>query len=103
MVLGDLDSYMQKHETRSPTYTIHKNKLKMNKRPKYKSRHHKSHRGEHRQKNLTYPSRNIFTNMSPGTRDINGKNKQVGSHQNKNNVSFCMAEENSIKMKYAKK
>ena len=25
MVLGDLDSYVQKKETRSPTYTIHKN------------------------------------------------------------------------------
>ena len=28
MVLGDLDSYMQKNETRSPTYAIHQNKLK---------------------------------------------------------------------------
>ena len=38
MVLGDLDSYMQnKNEIRSPTYTIHKNKLKVNKRLKYKS------------------------------------------------------------------
>ena len=25
MVLGDLDSYNQKNETRPPTYTIHKN------------------------------------------------------------------------------
>ena len=32
MVWGDLDSYVQKNETRSPTYTIHKNKLKMDKR-----------------------------------------------------------------------
>ena len=37
MVLGDLDSYVQKNETRSPTYAIHKNKLKMDKRRKYKS------------------------------------------------------------------
>ena len=36
MVLGDLDSYVQKNETRSPTYTIQKNKLKMYKRLKYK-------------------------------------------------------------------
>ena len=37
MVLGDLDSYMQKkNETRSPTYATHKNKLKMDKRLKYK-------------------------------------------------------------------
>ena len=37
MVLGDLDSYMQKNKTRSPTYAIRKNKLKMDKRLKYKS------------------------------------------------------------------
>ena len=36
MVLGDLDSYMQKNETRPPTDTIHKNKLKMDKIVKYK-------------------------------------------------------------------
>ena len=37
MVLGDLDSYVQKNETQSPPYTIHKNKLKVDKIPKYKS------------------------------------------------------------------
>ena len=37
MVLGELDSYVQKNETRSPTYAIHKNKFKMDKRLKYKS------------------------------------------------------------------
>ena len=36
MVLGDLDSYVPKNETRSPTYAIHENKLKMDKRLKYK-------------------------------------------------------------------
>ena len=38
MVLGDLDSYAQKNETRSPTYAIYelKNELKMDKRLKYK-------------------------------------------------------------------
>ena len=35
--LGDLDSHMQKNETQPPTYTLHKNKLKMDKRLKYKS------------------------------------------------------------------
>ena len=35
MVLGDLDSYVQKKETQSPTYAIHKNKFKMDKRLKY--------------------------------------------------------------------
>ena len=37
MVLGDLDSYVQKNETRSPTYTIHKSKFKVDKRLTYKS------------------------------------------------------------------
>ena len=37
MVLGDLDSYMHKNEIRSPTYTIHKNNFKVDKRLKYKS------------------------------------------------------------------
>ena len=37
MVLGDMDSYMQKNETQSPTYAIHKNKFKMDKRLKYES------------------------------------------------------------------
>ena len=36
MVLGDLDSYVQKNETQSPTCAIHKNKFKMGKRLKYK-------------------------------------------------------------------
>ena len=36
MVLGDLDSYVQKNETRSSTYAIHKNILKMDKRLKCK-------------------------------------------------------------------
>ena len=36
MVLGDLDNCMQKNETQPPTYTIHKSKLKMDKRLKYK-------------------------------------------------------------------
>ena len=35
MVLGDLDSYVQKNETWSPTYTTHKNKFKVDKRLKY--------------------------------------------------------------------
>ena len=36
MMLGDLDSYMQKNETRPLTYTRYQNKLKMDKRLKYK-------------------------------------------------------------------
>ena len=37
IVLGDLDSYVKKNQNRSPTDSIHKKKLKMDKRLKYKS------------------------------------------------------------------
>ena len=41
MVLGDLDSYLQKKKNnnnneQSPTYSIHENKFKVDKRLKYK-------------------------------------------------------------------
>ena len=49
MVLGELDSYMQKNETQALTYSIHKNKLKIDKRFKHKLPQHKSPRGKHRQ------------------------------------------------------
>ena len=44
MMLGELDKYMQKNETRSPVHTIHQNKLEMDKRLKYKSQYHKNPR-----------------------------------------------------------
>ena len=34
VVPGELDSNMEKNETRPVSYTIHKNKLKMDERPK---------------------------------------------------------------------
>ena len=37
MVMGNLDSYVRTNETRPPIYTIHENKLKLDKRLKYKS------------------------------------------------------------------
>ena len=49
MVLGKLDWYMQKDETKPPTYTIHQSKLKMDKRLNYKLLLHKTPRGKHRQ------------------------------------------------------
>ena len=44
----------KKNETWSPTYTIHKNKFKMDKRLKYKSLHYKSPRGKYWQENLRH-------------------------------------------------
>ena len=52
MVLGKLDSDMQKNETGQVSYTIHKNKLKMDERPKCETGIHPNPRGEHRQQPL---------------------------------------------------
>ena len=100
MVLGDLDSYMQKNETRSPTYTTHKNKLKVDKRLKYKSQHLKLEkvqmsRGEHRQWNLRYSMRQFFTYMFPRARDIKGRINKWDFIKIK---SLCTAKENIRKM-----
>ena len=43
-----------KNETRVLAYTIHKNKLKTDKRLKCKSQNHKNPKGKHRQQNLKY-------------------------------------------------
>ena len=52
MVMGELDSNMQKNETVPLPYTIYKNKFKMGERPKYEIGNHQYPRGEHRQQPL---------------------------------------------------
>ena len=69
MVLGALHNYMPKNETQPPTYTIHKNNLKMDKRLKWKLQQHQGPRGEHRQEISDIPCSNIFTDLSPRARD----------------------------------
>ena len=77
MMLGDLDSYMQKQkEAWPPTYTIHKNKFKMDKTLKYKSRCYQSPRGEHRQENLRYSMQQYFHQYVPKGKGRKGKNKK---------------------------
>ena len=69
MVLGDLDTYMQKNETRSPTYTIHKNKFKVDKKCKCKSFTIKVLEESIGRKISDIPCSNIFTDMFPRARD----------------------------------
>ena len=52
MVLRKLDSDMQKNETGSFSYTIHKDKLQMVERPKCETEINQNPRGEHRQQPL---------------------------------------------------
>ena len=49
MVLGKLDSNRQKNETGPLSYTIHKHKFKIGKRPKHETVDNQNTRGEHRQ------------------------------------------------------
>ena len=97
MVLGDLDSYMKKNETQAQTYTIHKNKFKVDKRLKYKSQDYKSPIAEHSQENLIYSTQHyFFTDMFPRTKDIKERINKWDIIKIK---SFCMAKENISKMK----
>ena len=73
MVFGDLDSYVQKNETRSPTYAIHENKLKMDKRLKYKPYTIKVLEQNIGRKISDIPRSNILTDTSPKARDIKEK------------------------------
>ena len=79
--------------TRLPTDTLHQNKLKMDKRLKYKLQHHKSPRGKHSQEDISHG--NIFTNASPKTRDIKERIKKWDYIKLK---SFCTAKDNINKM-----
>ena len=51
---GTCKKKKKRKETWPPTYTIHKNKFKVEKRLKYKLWHHKSPRGKHWQENLRH-------------------------------------------------
>ena len=94
MVLGDLDSYMQKNETWWPSYTINQNKLKI--KDLYISPDTMKVLYENIGRKISdSPCSNIFTNMSPRARD--GK-KRVNKWDLIKLKSFCMAQENSIKM-----
>ena len=96
MVLGDLDSYMQKNETRSPTYTIHKNKFKVDKDLNISHNTIKILQENFGRKISDIPCTNILLYMSPKARDIKERINKWGLINIKR---FCTAKENSIKMK----
>ena len=93
MVLGDLNSYMQKMKLdhQFKPYTINRRWIKdLN-----MSQHHKSPRGEHRQENLRYSTQQHFTDMSPRARDIKERINKWDFIKIK---SFCTAKENISNM-----
>ena len=96
MVLGDKDSYIQKKEIWAPTYTIHKNKFKVDKDLNISYGIIRVLEENIGRKISDIPRSNIFTNMSPRARDIKEKINKWDLFTIK---SFCIAKENSIKMK----
>ena len=97
MVLGDLDSYVQKNETLSPIYTTHKNKFKVDKRLINISQNTIKVLEENIGRKISdIPRSNILTDTSPKARDIKERINNCDLIKIK---SFCRAKENSIKMK----
>ena len=70
MVLGDWDSYVQKNETRSPTYAIYKNKPRWIKDLNISCNTIKVLEENIGRKISDIPRSNILTDMSPKERDI---------------------------------
>ena len=96
MVLGKLDSNMQKNEPGPLSYTIHKNKLKMNERPKCKTGSHQNPRGESRQNLFDLGRSNFLVNTSPEARETKANMNYWDLIKIK---SFCTAKETISKTK----
>ena len=97
MVLGDLDSYMHKNETRSPTYyTIHKNKFKEDKILNISCNTIKVLEENIGRKISDIPCSNIVTDMFPKARDIKERINKWDLIQIK---SFCMVKKTALNYK----
>ena len=73
MVLGKLDSDMQKNKPGLLSHTRHKNKLKTDERPKCKTGSHQNPRGESGQNFFDLGCRNFLLNMSLEARETKAK------------------------------
>ena len=96
MVLGDLDWYMQKSDTRLPTYTIHKINSRWIKDLNISRDTIKVLEENIDRKISDIPHSNIFTNMSPRARGIKERINKWDLIKIK---SFCTAKENISKIK----
>ena len=82
MVVGQLDSYIKKNETRSLSHTIHKGKIKMDQRPNVRPETIRILEESTGSNFSDISHNNIFLAMSPEARE-KSKNKLSGLHQNK--------------------
>ena len=95
MVLGDLDSYVQKNETQSPTYAIHKIYSRWIKDLNISHNTIKVLEENIGRKISDIPCSNSLTDMSPTARDIK---ERLNTWDLIKIRSFCMAKENSTKL-----
>ena len=95
-MLGKLDSDMQKNEPGPLSYTIHKNKLKVDERPQCKTGSHQNHQGESRQNLFDLGHSNFLLNSSPEARETKAKMNYRDLIKIK---SFCTAKETISKTK----
>ena len=82
-MLGELDSNMQKNETRPLSYTIHKNKLKVDEGPKCETGNHQNLKGESRKKTSLTSATAISYSTRLWRQGKKSKNELLGPHQNK--------------------
>ena len=94
MVLGELDSNTQKDETRPLSYTIHENKLKMDKGPECETGNHQNPRGESRKKVSDLCHSKFLIDTSPKKRELKAKMNYWDLMKIK---SFCTAKETTNK------
>ena len=73
MVLGKLGSHMQKNETRPFSYTIYKDKLKMDERSKCETRFHQNPKGEYKQHLFELGHSNFLQDTSMKAREKKAK------------------------------
>ena len=87
---------MQKNEPGPRSYTTHKNKLKMDERPKRKTGSHQNPRGESRQNLFDLGHSNFLLNTSPEATETKAKMNYWDLLKTK---SFCTAKETISKTK----
>ena len=96
MVLGKPDSDMQKNQPGPLSYTIHKNKLKVDKRPKCKTRSHQKSLRRKQAKTSHLARSNFLLNPSPEARETKAKMNYWDLIKIK---SFCTVKETISKTK----
>ena len=96
MVLGKLDSYVQKNEIRTLPNAIDKDKVKMDYKTKCKIRNYKTLRGKHRQNSHDINQSKIFYDPPPRVMEIRTKVNKWDLVKLK---SFCKSKETLSKVK----